>query len=69
MILLLVIFDAIVLVMTSHGDFQDHVVELLTTIDACQCKFDITVNYDLTKNYLDLVATYSSLMILLSKGE
>ena len=43
-------------------------VELLTTIDACQCKFDITVNYDLTKNYLDLVATYSSLMILLSKG-
>lgn len=48
-------------------DFKDHVVELLTTIDACQCKFDITVNYDLTKNYLDLVATYSSLMILLSK--
>lgn len=48
-------------------DFRDHVNDLLTTIDACQIHFDIALNFDLTKNYLDLIATYVSLMILLSK--
>ncbi|KAK7878998.1 hypothetical protein WMY93_034170, partial [Mugilogobius chulae] len=45
-------------------EFKDHVCELLNTIDACQ-----TVNFDLTKNYLDLVVTYTTLMIILSRIE
>lgn len=48
-------------------DFKDHVADLLTTIDACQVYLDITLNYDLTKSYLDLVTTYVSIMILVSK--
>uniref|UniRef100_A0A8B9LV85 Nck-associated protein 1 n=1 Tax=Astyanax mexicanus TaxID=7994 RepID=A0A8B9LV85_ASTMX len=50
-------------------EFKDHVCELLNTIDACQVFFDITVNFDLTKNYLDLVVTYTTLMMLLSRIE
>ena len=50
-------------------DFKDHVCELLTTMDACQLQLDITVNFDLTKGYLDLVVTYVSLMVLLSRVE
>ncbi|CAF0956575.1 unnamed protein product, partial [Didymodactylos carnosus] len=46
---------------------KDHVTDLLTTIDACQVHFDITLNYDLTKSYLELISTYISLMILLSR--
>uniref|UniRef100_A0A673MVG7 Nck-associated protein 1 n=1 Tax=Sinocyclocheilus rhinocerous TaxID=307959 RepID=A0A673MVG7_9TELE len=48
---------------------KDHVCELLNTVDACQVFFDITVNFDLTKNYLDLVVTYTNLMMLLSRIE
>ncbi|XP_055377265.1 membrane-associated protein Hem [Condylostylus longicornis] len=50
-------------------DFKDNVCELLTTMDACQIHLDLTLNYELTKNYLDLVVTYVSLMILLSRVE
>jgi len=50
-------------------DFKDHVCELLTTMDACQLKLDITVNFDLTKCYLDLIVTYVTLMIMLSRIE
>uniref|UniRef100_A0A8C0IRF5 NCK associated protein 1 like n=1 Tax=Chelonoidis abingdonii TaxID=106734 RepID=A0A8C0IRF5_CHEAB len=50
-------------------EFRDHVYELLNTIDASQCYFDIHVNYDLTKNYLDLVVTYTSVILLLSRIE
>lgn len=50
-------------------DFKDNVSELLTSMDAFQVHLDITVNFELTKNYLDLVVTYVSLMILLSKVE
>ena len=50
-------------------DFKDNVCELLTTMDALQIYLDITVNHELTKNYLDLVTTYVSLMILLSRVE
>ncbi|GFS21889.1 Nck-associated protein 1, partial [Elysia marginata] len=45
----------------------DHVVDLLTTIDACKAQMDITLNFDLTKNYLDLIVTYVSIMILMSR--
>uniref|UniRef100_A0A674DAB3 Nck-associated protein 1 n=1 Tax=Salmo trutta TaxID=8032 RepID=A0A674DAB3_SALTR len=48
---------------------NDNVSELLNTIDACQVFFDVTVNFDLTKNYLDLVVTYTTLMMLLSRIE
>ena len=48
---------------------KDHVCELLNTIDVCQGFFDITVNFDLTKNYLDLIITYTALMMLLSRIE
>ncbi|RWS27679.1 membrane-associated protein Hem-like protein, partial [Leptotrombidium deliense] len=50
-------------------DFKDHVAEFLVTMDACQLSLDITVNFDLTKSYLDLIVTYVSLMILLSRVE
>ncbi|CAD7081544.1 unnamed protein product [Hermetia illucens] len=50
-------------------DFKDNVCELLTTMDACQIHLDITLNFELTKNYLDLVVTYVSLMVLLSRVE
>ena len=50
-------------------DFKDHVSELLTTIDACQVSLDLTVNFELTRLYLDLVTIYIQLMILLSRVE
>ncbi|XP_050438959.1 membrane-associated protein Hem [Adelges cooleyi] len=50
-------------------DFKDNVCELLTTMDACQVNLDITINYELTCAYLDLVTTYVTLMILLSRVE
>lgn len=50
-------------------DFKDNVCEILTTMDACQIHLDVTINFELTKNYLDLVTTYVSLMILLSRVE
>jgi len=50
-------------------DFKDHVSELLTIMDACQVELDITLNFDLTKGYLDLVVNYVTLMILLSRVE
>uniref|UniRef100_A0A673WF52 NCK associated protein 1 like n=1 Tax=Salmo trutta TaxID=8032 RepID=A0A673WF52_SALTR len=49
--------------------FQDHVYELLNTIDACQCFFNIAVNFDFTKNYLELIITYTSVIIMLSRVE
>ncbi|XP_063808272.1 nck-associated protein 1-like [Pseudophryne corroboree] len=50
-------------------EFRDHVYELLNTIDACQCYFDINVNYTFTKNYLDLIVTYFSVILLMSRIE
>uniref|UniRef100_A0A8C0L817 NCK associated protein 1 like n=1 Tax=Canis lupus dingo TaxID=286419 RepID=A0A8C0L817_CANLU len=55
----------------SHFQFfpQDHVYELLNTIDACQCHFDINLNFDFTQSYLDLIVTYTSVILLLSRIE
>ncbi|XP_075927847.1 nck-associated protein 1 isoform X3 [Petromyzon marinus] len=50
-------------------DFKDHVTELLNTIDACQIYFDITVNFDITKSYLDLIVMYATIMLMLSRIE
>lgn len=50
-------------------DFKDNVSELLTSMDAFQVHLDISLNFELTKNYLDLVVTYVSLMVLLSRVE
>ncbi|KAJ7999415.1 hypothetical protein DPEC_G00194200 [Dallia pectoralis] len=48
-------------------EFRDHVYELLNTIDACQCFFNIAVNFDFTKNYLELIVTYTSVIIMLTR--
>ncbi|XP_059186269.1 nck-associated protein 1-like [Centropristis striata] len=48
-------------------EFRDHVYELLNTIDACQCFFDIAINFDFTRNYLDLIITYTSVIVTLSR--
>ncbi|XP_007947797.1 nck-associated protein 1-like [Orycteropus afer afer] len=50
-------------------EFRDHVYELLNTIDACQCHFDINLNFDFTRSYLDLIVTYTSVILLLSRTE
>jgi len=50
-------------------DFRDHVTDLLTTIDACGIYFDLAVNFDLTRLYLDLIVTYVSIMIMLCRVE
>uniref|UniRef100_A0A8D0GZB5 NCK associated protein 1 like n=1 Tax=Sphenodon punctatus TaxID=8508 RepID=A0A8D0GZB5_SPHPU len=50
-------------------EFRDHVYELLNTIDASQCYFDIHVNYNFTKSYLDLIVTYTSVILLLARIE
>lgn len=50
-------------------DFKDHVCELLTSMDAFQVDLDISLNFELTKHYLDLVTTYVCLMVLLSRVE
>ncbi|XP_051865533.1 nck-associated protein 1-like [Pristis pectinata] len=50
-------------------ELRDNIYELLNTMDACQMYLDINVNYDLTKGYLDLVTTYTSLVILLARVE
>lgn len=50
-------------------EFRDHVHELLDTIDANQCFFDIHLNHELTKGYLDLVVTYAALVLLLARTE
>ncbi|XP_069509310.1 nck-associated protein 1-like [Ambystoma mexicanum] len=48
-------------------EFRDHVYELLNIMDACQCYFDINVNYNFTKSYLDLIVTYTTVILLLSR--
>lgn len=48
-------------------EFRDNTSELLTEIDASFVHFDITLNYDLTKAYLDLIVTYASLMMLVAR--
>ncbi|KAJ8259356.1 hypothetical protein COCON_G00183680 [Conger conger] len=50
-------------------EFRDHVYELLNTIDACQCYFNIAVNFGFTKRYLDLIVTYTSVILMLSRSE
>uniref|UniRef100_A0AAY4EU17 Nck-associated protein 1 n=1 Tax=Denticeps clupeoides TaxID=299321 RepID=A0AAY4EU17_9TELE len=40
-----------------------------TFVDVMEFKVKFTVNFDLTKNYLDLVVTYTTLMMLLSRIE
>ncbi|XP_061641243.1 nck-associated protein 1-like isoform X2 [Phyllopteryx taeniolatus] len=48
-------------------EFRDHVYELLNTIDASQCFFDIAINFDFTKSYLDLIITYTSVIVTLAR--
>ncbi|VDL69231.1 unnamed protein product [Nippostrongylus brasiliensis] len=48
-------------------DLKDNIMQLLTTMDACQCQLDISINYELTAGYLNLVVNLICLMILLSR--
>ncbi|VDP10943.1 unnamed protein product [Soboliphyme baturini] len=50
-------------------ELRDHVNELLTTISACQVKFNLSLNFDLTYYYLNLISDFVCLMILISKIE
>lgn len=50
-------------------EFRDNTSELLTEIDANFVHFDITLNYGLTKSYLDLIVTYATLMMLVARVE
>jgi len=42
---------------------------VLTSIDASFVNFDITLNFHLTKAYLDLIVTYATLFIMISRVE
>ncbi|XP_060677133.1 nck-associated protein 1-like [Hemiscyllium ocellatum] len=48
-------------------EFRENVNELLSSMDSYQMYLDINVNYDLTKGYLDLIVTYTSLFFLVSR--
>ncbi|XP_051932866.1 nck-associated protein 1-like isoform X2 [Hippocampus zosterae] len=48
-------------------EFRDHVYELLNTIHASQCFFNIAINFDFTKSYLDLIITYTSVIVTLAR--
>ncbi|XP_074659971.1 nck-associated protein 1-like [Tubulanus polymorphus] len=49
--------------------FKDHVSNLLTTFDACQVHLDISLNFNLTMGYLELISMYVSIMLLLYRIE
>nr|XP_018671569.1 nck-associated protein 1 isoform X2 [Ciona intestinalis] len=48
-------------------EFKDHFYELLATFDSLSIYLDLTVNYDLTSHFLELIVRYASLMILVSR--
>lgn len=50
-------------------DLKDHIMQVLTTMESCQCQLDVTLNYDLTTGYLNLVVNLITMMILLSRIE
>uniref|UniRef100_H2ZNY3 Nck-associated protein 1 n=1 Tax=Ciona savignyi TaxID=51511 RepID=H2ZNY3_CIOSA len=48
-------------------EFKDHFYELLATFDSLSIYLDLTVNYDLTSQFLELIVRYASLMILVTR--
>ena len=50
-------------------EFKDAASEVITSIATSQFHLDIALNYDLTKNLLDLCVTYCSMFILLGQVE
>ncbi|CAD6196765.1 unnamed protein product [Caenorhabditis auriculariae] len=48
-------------------ELRDNILQLLSSMDACQCRLDITINYELTTGYLNLVVNLITMMILLSR--
>ncbi|XP_018027145.1 membrane-associated protein Hem isoform X4 [Hyalella azteca] len=50
-------------------DLKDAIGELLNIMDALHMEtvLDISISFELTKNYLDLITNYASLMIILSR--
>uniref|UniRef100_A0A1I7TX70 Membrane-associated protein Hem n=1 Tax=Caenorhabditis tropicalis TaxID=1561998 RepID=A0A1I7TX70_9PELO len=50
-------------------DLKDHIMQVLPTMETNQCQLDVTLNYDLTTGYLNLVVNLITMMILLSRIE
>ncbi|XP_062504745.1 nck-associated protein 1-like [Corticium candelabrum] len=50
-------------------ELKEHVMDLFNLVSSSQVVFDVAVNFDLTKMYLDLMSNYMSMMILLSRIE
>lgn len=50
-------------------EFKDHISELLTSVDSLALHFDITLCFDLTSSYLDLIVKYVSLLMLMTRIE
>eukprot|EP00057_Strongylocentrotus_purpuratus_P018065 XP_011672539.1 PREDICTED: nck-associated protein 1 isoform X1 [Strongylocentrotus purpuratus] len=50
-------------------EYKDHVSELMTVIATCNTNLDITCNFDMTRNYLDLIVKYVSILLLLARVE
>uniref|UniRef100_A0A0N4ZFJ6 Membrane-associated protein Hem n=1 Tax=Parastrongyloides trichosuri TaxID=131310 RepID=A0A0N4ZFJ6_PARTI len=48
-------------------DLKDHIMELLTKMNMLCRDLDITLNFDFTKTYMELVSNYCSLMIVMSR--
>ncbi|KAI6193204.1 Membrane-associated protein gex-3 [Aphelenchoides besseyi] len=50
-------------------DLKDHVFNLLNTINSSQSHLDITLNYDLTAGFLNLMSNFVALMLLIGRVE
>lgn len=50
-------------------ELKDHILQLLTLMDANQIFLDISLNYDLTAGFLNLVSNFVALMVLLGRIE
>ncbi|CAD5225760.1 unnamed protein product [Bursaphelenchus xylophilus] len=50
-------------------DLKDHILQLLTQMDANQVTLDISLNYDLTAGFLNLISSFVSLMLMLARIE
>lgn len=50
-------------------EYKDQVLNLFTVIASVHVTFDITTNFDMTKNYFDLIVTFVSMLLLLARVE
>ena len=57
------------LLMHDIMEFKDHVTEILTIFDVNQIVLDLSINFDLTKGYLNLVVNMFTILHLIAKIE